>query len=322
MRCRSNLRKGVCLLAGSLFLCPAAPAADEPAPVTFVAWNLRNYLRTAEPQPSPVRRGGTRPKPDREIAAVTSILTALKPDILGVCEMGSPADLAALQQRLREAGLDLPHSEFVEAADSDRHLALLSRFPITARAPQTRLTYLLDNARLPVQRGFLDVTIQITPDYRLRCVGAHLKSRRDVPEASEALMRRNEAHLLRRHADDILTKDPETNLLVYGDFNDTRDAPAVRAIAGTRGADTALTPVAVADDAGERWTYYFDQNDTYSRVDYLYASRGLNPELEDKACRIYSGAGWLTASDHRALAAVIHPADKRLRAAKTPADGE
>jgi len=321
MRIRSILRKGVCLLAGSLFFCGTVPAAEEPAAVTFVAWNLRNYLHTGEP-PAARPRGGTRPKPEPEIAAVTAILVSLKPDILGICEMGSPADLAALQQRLRAAGLDLPHSEHVAAADPDRHLALLSRFPITARAPQTRLTYLLDNTRLPVQRGFLDVTIQITPGYRLRCVGAHLKSRRDVPEAQESLMRRNEAHLLRRHADDVLTKDPDANLLVYGDFNDTRDEPAIRAIAGVRGADTALTPVAVADDAGERWTYYFAQSDTYSRFDYIYASRGLNPELDDKACRIYSGADWSRASDHRPLAAVIRPADKKPRPASSSAGAD
>jgi endonuclease/exonuclease/phosphatase family metal-dependent hydrolase len=319
MRCRCILREGVCLVAGSLFFCGFVPAADEPPPVTFVAWNLQNYLCTSGPQPSVRQRGGNKPKPEPEIAAVTAILAALKPDILGVCEMGSPDDLAALQERLRGAGLDLPHSEHVQAADDTRHLALLSRYPIAGREPQTRLTYLLDNTRLPVQRGFLDVTIQITPDYRLRCVGAHLKSRRDVPEANESLMRRNEAHLLRQHADAILTKDPDTNLLVYGDFNDTRDEPAIRAIAGTRGADTALTPVLLADDEGERWTYYFAQSDTYSRFDYLYASRGLNPELEDKACRIYSGADWSRASDHRPLGAVILPVDQKLRGRKPPA---
>ena len=93
---------------------------------------------------------------------MTEILLKLRPDILGVCEMGSREDLAALQQRLKDAGLDLPHSEWVQAADPDRHLALLSRFPTVARQPQTRLSYLLDETKLPVQRGFLDVTLQIT----------------------------------------------------------------------------------------------------------------------------------------------------------------
>ena len=318
-RCHAIFRKGACVIAGSLFFGRAVIAADEPLPpVTFAAWNLRNYLSTTGTPPR-ARSADNKPKPAAELAAVTAVLVALKPDILGVCEMGSRADLTALQQRLKEAGLDLPHSEHVEAADPTRHLALLSRFPIVARQPQTSLSYQLDELRLPVQRGFLDVTIQITPDYQLRCVGAHLKSRRDVPEASEALMRRNEAHLLRQHADAILTDAPETNLLVYGDFNDTREQPAIRAIAGARGADTALTAIAAEDTSGERWTYYFAGSDTYSRFDYLYASRGLNPELDDKATRIYSGPDWFTASDHRALTALIHPSDKKARARKPAA---
>ena len=305
--------RGACITAGSLFLCSAASVADEPPTVTLTTWNLRNYLHTVT-APAVRAPRDTKPKPAGEVAAVTQIILSLRPDILGVCEMGDREDLAALQQRLKDAGLDLPHSEWIQAADTDRHLALLSRFPIVARQPQTRLSYLLDESKFPVQRGFLDVTLQITPDYQLRCLGAHLKSRRDVPEASEALMRRNEAHLLRQYADGILTAAPDTNLLVYGDFNDTRDQPPVRAIAGPRGADTHLSPVAPSDDSGERWTYFFPDADTYSRVDFLLASKGLNPELDDRRCRIYSGPDWLLASDHRAITAVINPRDARPRA--------
>ena len=36
-----------------------------------------------------------------------------------------------------------------------------------------------------VRRGFLDVTVQVTPSYRLRCVGAHLKSKLPIPEGVE-----------------------------------------------------------------------------------------------------------------------------------------
>ncbi len=299
----------------------AAPASEEPPPVTFAAWNLRNYLHTVGTPATPAPRD-TKPKPPEEVAAVTRILVSLRPDILGICEMGAPEDLAALQQRLKEAGLELSHSEWVQAADTDRRLALLSRFPIVARQSQPRLSYLLDESKLPVQRGFLDVTLQITAEYQLRCIGTHLKSRRDVPEANEALMRRNEAHLLRQHVDGVLTAAPKTNLLVYGDFNDTRDQPPVRAVAGTRTADTALTPVAPADDTGERWTYYFAGSDTYSRIDFLLASKGLNPELDDKQCRIYSGADWSLASDHRAITAIIRPVENPRRIPKPAAKSE
>jgi endonuclease/exonuclease/phosphatase family metal-dependent hydrolase len=236
-----------------------------------------------------------------------------------VCEIGGAEDVTALQQRLKAAGLDLPHSELVLAADDERRLALLSRFPIVARQSQARLSYLLDDTRLPVQRGFLDVTLQITESYRLRCLGAHLKSRRGVPEANEGLMRRNEAHLLRRYAEDILTRDPDVNLLVYGDFNDTREQAAIRAVQGMRGSDLFLTPLAAEDDRGERWTHYFQETDTYSRFDYLLASRALLPETDPKQYRIPSGPDWSGASDHRPVSMVLTPVDRTRRPRKPPA---
>jgi endonuclease/exonuclease/phosphatase family metal-dependent hydrolase len=310
--------RGACIAAGSLFFCgggtPATAAEPDEPPrlLTFAAWNLHNYHHTVR-APAPPEPGGSKPKPAAAVECITRILASLQPDIAGLCEVGGPEDLAALQQRLKAAGLDMPHSEFVPAADSARHLALLSRHPIASRQSQPQLNYLLDESKLPVQRGFLDVTVQVNGDYRLRCLGAHLKSRRDVPDANEGLMRRNEAHLLRQYADSILTAEPDTNLLVYGDFNDTRDQPSIRALVGVRGAATYLTAITPADAVGQRWTYYYPEADTYSRVDFLLASRGLNPEIENDQCFIYSGADWFTASDHRAITAVIRPDDRTRR---------
>ncbi|HEX2750825.1 MAG TPA: endonuclease/exonuclease/phosphatase family protein [Verrucomicrobiales bacterium] len=308
--------RGACIAAGSLLFCCEGVAADgAPAEVTFVEWNLKNYLHTVTVPANPPPRA-TKPKPAGEVATVTRIFTTLQPDIIGVCEMGGPEDLAALQQRLKEAGIDLPHRELVEAADNERHVGLLSRFPFAARNSQAKVTYLLDDSKFPVQRGFLDVTLQITESYTLRCVGVHLKSRLEVPEASEALMRRNEAHLLRQRVDAILSGAPDTNLLVFGDFNETRDQPALHAIPGVRGESNYLTALTPVDARGEKWTYYYKEDDTYSRIDYLFASKGLSPELDPKQCRIYSGADWLSASDHRAVTAVINPVDRAKRARK------
>jgi endonuclease/exonuclease/phosphatase family metal-dependent hydrolase len=319
LRSTLSVFEGACIAAGSLFFCCADTVAEEaPAEVTFVEWNLKNYLHTIT-VPATRSPRETKPKPQGEVAAVTRIFTTLHPDIIGVCEMGGPEDLAGLQQRLKESGLDLPHSELVQAADNERHVGLLSRFPIIARQSQPKLTYLLDESKFPVQRGFLDVTLQITESYSLRCIGVHLKSRLEVPEANEGLMRRNEAYLLRRHVDTVLTAEPDTNLLVFGDFNDSRDQPALRAIPGIRGDATYLTALTPSDARGEKWTYYYKQDDTYSRIDYLFASKGLIPELDPKRCLIYSGADWFSASDHRALTTVIRPLDKSRRSRKPAA---
>ncbi len=60
---------------------------------------------------------------------------------------------------------------------------------------------------------------------KLRFIGVHLKSKlKDTAEDEEEL-RRNEAHLLRKHVDDVLDADAGANLVVYGDFNDTKNEP-------------------------------------------------------------------------------------------------
>ena len=274
--------------------------------IRFTAWNLKNYLFTAA---APASDSPERAKPLKERQAIVSILCQIRPDILGVCEMGSVGDLGELQAALKVNGLDLPHSEHVTGDDPSRHVALLSRFPITARQPATALRYFLDDNEFPVQRGFLDVTVAVTPQFALRLVGAHLKSRRDVPEADQALMRRNEAHLLRQHVDKILEAAPATKLLVYGDFNDTRDQPGVKAIKGLRGSMAALTEIAAEDDSGERWTYYYPEADEYSRIDFLLASPALLPEMKEPLSFLYSGKDWSKASDHRPVTTVIQVAN-------------
>lgn len=270
----------------------------DPDHIRFTAWNLKNYLHVAAPPPP---GSSEKSKSPREMAAVVALLRRLHPDILGVCEMGSAADLAVLQADLKKAGLDLPQAEWVEGADPSRHLALLTRFPIVSRQPVTDLRYVLDDSQFPVQRGFLDVTLRVNSDYALRLVGTHLKSRLDVPEADQELMRRNEAHLLRQHIDSVLVAEPEANLLVYGDFNDSRDQPSVKAIKGMRGAAAALSEIPAEDDSGERWTFYYPTADEYSRIDFLLASSGLMPEVRKGQAFLPGGSDWSRASDHRPL---------------------
>ena len=221
--------------------------AKERTAFRVTAWNVKNF-RTAPGE------AGTPPKPGNEIAAVIRCLTEIKPDVLGLVEMGSREDLALLQKQLNAGGVNLPESEWLEGADPDRHLAVLSRFPILRTTSHPGLTYLLDETRHPMQRGILDVTLAVTPDYQFRLLGAHLKSQRGTAAADEEMMRRNEARLLRKTLDRILGEEPEANLLLFGDFNCTRDNAAMRDIRGLAGSPGGLSLVTASDRWGHRWT--------------------------------------------------------------------
>ena len=285
------------VLSGLISAALAEPA-KPPAELTVVSFNLENYVM--------MERGGqTLPKPDSEKAAVVNILKKLNPDVLGVCEMGDKTQLDDLQKRLADAGLKFVDSELViSAADQVRHVALLSKYPIVARNSVADASYTLDGKPMKVQRGFLDVTIKVGDDVQLRCIGVHLKSKRPVPEG-EALMRRNEAHLLRAHVDEILTKEPATKLLVYGDYNDTKDEPPLQEVMGRRNSPMHLQDILLTDDRGERWTHFWKTADQYSRIDYLLVSKALEPLVDEAGSFINNTPDWNDASDHRALVGKI-----------------
>jgi endonuclease/exonuclease/phosphatase family metal-dependent hydrolase len=248
------------------------------------------------------------PKPEDEKRRVAEIIAAIKPQILGVCEIGTAEDLAHLQAHLKKLGLDLPHTEMAHGGDEQRRLALLSSFPIAARNSQTSLTYQLDGKTIAFQRGILDATVRITPAFEVRFLGLHLKSKREVEEADQALMRRHEARLLRKHMDGIFAANPKVRLLAYGDFNEHRNEPAISDIIGSpRTSDTAMQDVWLKDKDGEVWTHFWDAADTYARLDYCFASRLLRPHLDYRGCYIYSARDFDKASDHRPLVLKISP---------------
>jgi len=281
--------------------------ALEAGEIVVCSYNLRNYIE--EKAPAPGQKYGTKAKPEAEVEAVVRVVKEIAPDILGVCEMGSRERFEDFRQRLAAAGLEYRDVEYVQAADEDRHLALLSRFPIVTRESATNVSFELAGRVEKVRRGFLDVTVQVTPDYRLRLVGAHLKSKLAVPEG-EALIRRHEAQELRKHLDAILKAQPEVNLLCYGDFNDTKDQPMFQEVRGVPGSATFMADLSARDALGDRWTHYWKTADTYSRIDYLFVSPGLVHEVVKDKSLIYRGRDWEVASDHRAVYTSILPIDR------------
>ena len=141
-------------------------------------------------------------------------------------------------------------------------------------------------------------------------MGAHLKSKRPSPDADEGLLRRNEAHLLRNRIVQILDSDPAVNLLVYGDFNDTKDQPSIQEVVGRRGAPDALSDLALEDNLGDRWTHYWKVDDVYARIDYLLVNRALSPRVVRAKSYVYRWPSWYAASDHRPLTATFHIPEK------------
>ena len=274
-------------------------AQEATQQITFCSYNLKNFLRMERSV------GGKRTegvgKPEAEIAAVVKFITTIKPDILGVCEIGTEEDVKDLQSRLRAAGIDLPNFEAARGGDATRQLGLLSRFPIVARNSQRELKYVIGEQVFPVQRGFLDATVELRKGLELRCIGVHLKSKREIPEADQKLMRRNEAHLLRKHTEAILKQNPETKLMLYGDFNEDKAEPSIVEIEGVSGMELSMNRINLKDSRGETWTHYWEFQDVYSRLDYFFVSRPLQSYVDKRASYIFDPPDFYDGSDHRPL---------------------
>lgn len=285
-------------------------AVGAPREIVVCHYNVRNYIN-AQPK-GPDNPYGSRAKPEAEIATLIAIIKDINPDILGVCEMGTPDRFEDFKKRLAAAGLGYTDSEYVQASDPDRHLALVSRFPIVKRQSQTDVSFDLNGRLEKVRRGFLDVTVEVNPDYQLRMVGVHLKSKLPIP-AGEALVRRYEAQKLRGYLEKIVTSDPQVNLVCYGDFNDAKNEPMFSEVTGVRGSPTYFADLWAKDSLGDRWTYYWKTADTYSRIDYLFVSPALFREVVLNKSRVYRSQehDWADASDHRPVFTSIIPVNKK-----------
>lgn len=276
---------------------PPPPSSSRGGDLRFVAYNVENWL-TME------RKGQLAPKPDKEKSAVVELIASATPDVIGLSEIGGDADLADLQARLKSAGCDLPHRTIASGADPVRKLGMLSKFPITAQPPAQRTTYRLNGREFGILRGMLDAVVQ-TPQTTYHFLGLHLKSKREVPEGDQEQMRRHEAQLVREHIDHLLERDPRSRLIVYGDFNDTRNTSTLSTLKGPQHGATSLDPIFLRDSRGESWTQYWSEQDIYSRFDWVLVSAELKDEIERKASRVIDAPRWHEASDHRPLLTVF-----------------
>ncbi|MBA3848413.1 MAG: endonuclease/exonuclease/phosphatase family protein [Opitutus sp.] len=280
-------------LAAFAFL--AALAAHA---LSVATYNVENYLVADRMVEGVFRK--EYPKPEAEKRALRQAIKAMAPDILAVQEMGRAPFLEELQRDLKAEGLDYPHAVVLEAADPDRHVAVLSKLPFKGVREHARIPVKYLGQSDVVKRGLLEATFA-TREGDLTVFVVHLKSRRterpDDPEG--AAQRAAEAEAVR---DAVLERFPDPaggRFIVCGDWNDTRNSKPVRTLA-KRGGTVVGEILRAYDSRGETWTHAYRREDTYSRIDYLMVSPGLKPFVRNKGnARIHDGPGVRDASDHR-----------------------
>ena len=273
-------------------------------------YNVENYLD----QPTESRHSV---KSAEAKAKVREMICAMNPDALALEEMGGTNALMELRASLKAAGQNFPFWEWIEGADTNIHVAVLSKFPIVARRPHTNDEFLLDGKRFRVGRGFAEVEIQAATNFTFTLIAAHLKSQLPAPNADEAEERLGEAKVLRGIIDGHFKENPQAKLIVLGDFNDAKNSDAIKKIIG-RG-KFKLTDTRPAERNGDNtpgeppyfaprnvtWTYFYGANDTYTRIDYILLSPAMKDFWRADETFIPKIPNWGIGSDHRPIVAAF-----------------
>jgi endonuclease/exonuclease/phosphatase family metal-dependent hydrolase len=290
------MRLGAAFLWATCALFGNLSASEGTDSLTIASYNVENYILMPRRIDGRIRQDAG--KPESEKNAVVRMIGTIHPDVLGIMELGEPVQLEDLRTRLKEAGMDYPHVEYLRGSDTTRHLALLSRFPIVESHSRGDLPLRVHGMTLHSPRGILDITVEPSPGYRIRILCVHLKAKLEAAEYSESELREAESREMRRLVREILRANPEERLIVLGDFNDTKNEKTIREILGKPDWPDSIRALPLRDERGEFWTEYWSGADVYSRIDYMMISRKLETEIDPARSGIARPPFWNEASDH------------------------
>lgn len=266
-------------------------------PLTIATYNIENYVPANRMTEAGYRKDY--PKPEAEKRALRAVIRQVGADVLVLQEMGGQAYLDELRQDLQREGVDYPYAALALAADADRHLALLSRRPLTGVKTHTDLEFAYFGAKETVKRGMLEVTVA-TATGDLTLFALHLKSRfTDRPDDPlSAIRRAGEATAVRDAVLRRFTNPAAARFVILGDCNDSKASKPVARLQA-RGKTEIATLLPAVDSRGETWTHYYRRAESYSSVDHILVSSPLRRLVQGHAAQIFDGDGVRAASDHR-----------------------
>ncbi len=304
---KSNPFRQIATLA-LLFICPALFAAET---FRIAAYNVENYLDEVTETRHAVKSADAKAK-------IRETIKAMNPDVISFEEMGTTNALLELRDSLKKDGIDFPYWEHISGHDTNIHVAVLSKLPFTARRPHTNDDFLLAGKRFGVKRGFAEVDVQVRSNLTFTLIAAHLKSKLASPQADEEEQRLEEAKILREKIDDRLKLDPDANVVIIGDLNDTPDSKPIKQVLGTGKAK--LVDTRPAERNGDNlpnptnpnwaprniaWTHYYGKEDSYARIDYILLSHGMAKHWVKAETYIPVIPNWGIGSDHRPVLATF-----------------
>jgi endonuclease/exonuclease/phosphatase family metal-dependent hydrolase len=202
------------------------------------------------------------------------------PDVIGLCEIENRAVLEDLVKAIGGKPYTIVHEEGTDHRSIE--VAILTRYPVTSS--RSILVY-------EGTRSHLQVELNVNGK-ALHLIAGHWKSRYGGKERT-APLRLLCAKFAKDAADDIMEKDPDADVIIFGDFNDdntdesvVRGLDAVADLAAVKARKHAfynVTSTGITDDAPGTYNY----KGTWDTLDQYVFSPGL---LDQK------GLGYVDAS--------------------------
>ena len=280
---------------------PSREIPETGPAVRFLMQNVENYFVEGERTRS---RYVSSPKPIAARDAVAKGIADMKPDIIGLVEVGGEVSLNDLRARLSKQKLEYPYQRVLEREGEERALAVLSRHPIVQdRSTADYPLYGEQNRKM--LRGILDVVVK-APDGRLfRIIGAHLKSHVADDKAAADSLRQREAITLSMYLQKIAREQPGIPTLVYGDWNDGPGTPAIRQVEQGVSKDAAMQRLEPTDARSEGWTIYYKSGREYLTYDMIFVNKALQSRMKHAKMGVAPPTP-KHASDHRAVWCELH----------------
>ncbi len=259
-----------------------------------------NMLNLFDEVDSPYFADETTPaKPRDQMENAARTIRELNADILALQEVESRGYL----KRFRDVFLrDMGYEHVVHYEGNDLRgidVCLLSRIPVGPVQSHRHVEFSgPDGRERKMQRDLLSITLHPPGKSPLEVWPLHLKSNSGGREFAEPI-RLAEAQYLRQQLDQRLSADPDAQILLMGDFNDTWESPTLKTIVGSGPSALALP----LSEAASKSLITYNEEPHRSMIDFILCSPAMAKQFVPGSYRTIPGGVKTSGSDHNPVVA-------------------
>lgn len=282
--------------------------SPDPQALTVVNWNTRNFFNDKVDDPGGADVIGSmylltaaeyKTKRDR----VSAVLAGLNPDIAVLAELENTKVLSDLQADLKAKGADYPYSALIPTNDI-REIAILSKIELGMPKSHQDENFFRWDTFAPgysYTRDCLEVPI-VFNGRKIVLLAVHFRSKFSPDDPEKRLA---EAQHTRDIADAITTAEPNTGVIILGDFNDVPGSDPVNDLQNGNKIPGVYTNASMlAEPASIRWSY--DYMGTLELIDHQFSSPLISPMLAVPSIQILHSKAAQDASDHAPVKATYN----------------